>query len=255
MRRSAWVDPAAVIVAMVCASAGVIGQQPAACSTQDLASRMSAVENLCRPPETTCDASCAGVLLSTFDECALDAATQARWAGRHDVCAGIAGHNAQPERESDQSWLRGDCRSGGMFACTNGATCVLRSSHHRRRSQQGGAGLCPLDLLPSRTDAVNAACCTAPMDDCTSGLPMACSAACAQVLVPYVDECRDTLSAAVVNWQKLSSALQTTLAKCPPPAAPPATPSHEPPLGPAYHRCTCLVGYTGTRCEDPSGKG
>lgn len=255
MRRSAGGDPAAVFVVLMCSSTGVIGQQPAVCSTQDLASRMNAAENLCRPPQTTCDASCAAVLLSTFDECILDATTQARWAARHEVCADVAGHNTEPSRVSDQSWLRGDCRSDGTFACENGATCVLRSSHHRRRLQQGGkAGLCPLDLLPSRTDAVNAACCTALTDDCKNGLPVTCSAACAQVLVPYMDECAGALSDTVVNWQTLSSDLQSLLANCLPPAAPPA-PSPAATLGPAYHRCTCPVGYTGTRCEAPSGKG
>lgn len=245
----------ATLFALLCPAATVLGQQPGVCS--DLAARMGAIGSFCTPSQTSCGPSCAGVLLSTFDECALDSATQARWGQARVGCSGSAAVNGQGSTSSGGDWLKGDCRAGGTSSCLNGATCVLREQGHHRRQQDGeaagGRRLCSPDTLPKRTTAVNAACCTtAPADDCANGLPTTCSAECAQVLVPFQADCIDTLSKATSNWQAVSAALQRVVETCAPPPPPPAGPG---PLGPSYHRCTCPLGFAGKRCDEPSGAG
>lgn len=230
-----------------------VGQQ-VACGQQDLAGRMNAIGMYCDAFQATCGAACAGVLLSTFDECGLDSATQARWQGARDACAAVVGGGHESTQE--QQWLRGDCRADGRYACRNGGTCVLQSQRHARRAQQGSAaGLCPPSHLAGRTETVNAACCT-PAVDCSGGMPATCSAQCAQVLVPFVAECADALSETALNWKStMLPLLQRAVDKCAPPAPPPAPPAPSLPLGPAFHACSCAAGYTGRLCEEPSGKG
>ena len=169
----------APLAALVLFPPNSMGQQTA-CSQDDLAGRLQAMDMYCDASQATCGASCAGVLLSTFDECALDSETQARWQEVRGACADTAsdGHGG-----TEEVWLRGDCRAEGRYACTHGGTCVLRGQHHRRRSQQDHAsGLCPPDLLPLRSNAVTAACCSGPGDDCSSGIPATCSPECRATL-------------------------------------------------------------------------
>eukprot|EP01046_Picozoa_sp_COSAG06_P050265 COSAG06_NODE_7921_length_2333_cov_2.379141_2_plen_252_part_00 len=47
--------------------------------------------------------------------------------------------------------------------------------------------------VEGRTAEVNAACCSSPDDDCSSGMPAACSAGCAEVLLPFWQDCSDHL--------------------------------------------------------------
>jgi len=56
--------------------------------------------------------------------------------------------------------------------------------------ESGTAAHCDLG---SRTDAVNAECCDEPEEDCSSGRPASCNAACAAVLLPFFRDCSQAL--------------------------------------------------------------
>lgn len=45
------------------------------------------------------------------------------------------------------------------------------------------------DDLEAQTNAVQAACCTSKSDDCSSGHPTSCDNRCANVLLPFIDNC------------------------------------------------------------------
>jgi hypothetical protein len=58
----------------------------------------------------------------------------------------------------------------------------------------GALGTC--DLTP-RSVAVNQECCDEPEEDCSSGMPAACNAGCAAVVLPFFEDCADALGRAV----------------------------------------------------------
>eukprot|EP01046_Picozoa_sp_COSAG06_P029885 COSAG06_NODE_2806_length_6257_cov_1.915557_1_plen_105_part_10 len=45
----------------------------------------------------------------------------------------------------------------------------------------------------ARTTAVNTQCCNDKTEDCSSGRPTTCDAACARVLLPYFADCQSSL--------------------------------------------------------------
>ena len=65
--------------------------------------------------------------------------------------------------------------------------------HRRLQSNAGTGGACEAGALPSRTQAITAACCDEPSEDCTGGYPQTCNAGCASLFLPFWDECRSTL--------------------------------------------------------------
>lgn len=62
-----------------------------------------------------------------------------------------------------------------------------RRLQHRRR--------CTSEDLVSRSEEVNSECCDEASEDCSSGEPATCNAGCASVLVPFFEDCRQTLEA------------------------------------------------------------
>ena len=64
-----------------------------------------------------------------------------------------------------------------------------------RRGLQQGGGLpgCTADTIGPRSDAVNSECCDESTEDCSSGQPASCNTGCANVLIPYYDDCRPVL--------------------------------------------------------------
>ena len=78
----------------------------------------------------------------------------------------------------------------------------------RRQAQDGIGGCWTADGLvdvidvEGRTAEVNAACCSDPGDDCDSGMPTACGAECAAVLLPFWQDCEVHLRAAGGNGHR-----------------------------------------------------
>jgi hypothetical protein len=56
-----------------------------------------------------------------------------------------------------------------------------------------GQGWCDLD---ERTAEVNAECCDEPSEDCSAGRPATCNSGCADVLLPYYEDCTGSLGPA-----------------------------------------------------------
>lgn len=80
--------------------------------------------------------------------------------------------------------------------CCNTNTCDgWRDTHeiHTGASICRRTDVCEAIDLQRRTDEVMAVCCDEGGQDCSSGAPSTCSAACADVLLPFVDDCRRTL--------------------------------------------------------------
>jgi hypothetical protein len=79
-----------------------------------------------------------------------------------------------------------------------------------RRQAQDGTGGCwtsNADVIDveGRTAEVNAACCSDPGDDCDSGMPTACDAECASVLLPFWQDCAVHLRAAGNGHRRMQS--------------------------------------------------
>ena len=71
--------------------------------------------------------------------------------------------------------------------------------------------------LTSRAALMNRECCDEPWEDCSSGLPAVCNAACASVLLPFFADCAGDLGAAAFTYQ-------TVVAQCQHPVSPPPPP-------------------------------
>ena len=77
-----------------------------------------------------------------------------------------------------------ECQNPSFEYC-NQEVCAPILAGHRR--MQTAAQPCTPDVLPTRTAAVDVACC--PAGGCTSGHPETCSAACASVFLPWWRDC------------------------------------------------------------------
>ena len=65
----------------------------------------------------------------------------------------------------------------------------------------------------SRLDATNAECCNEPGEDCSGGIPLVCNADCAQILVPFAQDCLTETSSGAGSAS--AEALTQAAAECP----------------------------------------
>ena len=61
------------------------------------------------------------------------------------------------------------------------------------RTTPANASTSPCSDFKARTTAVNTECCNDKTEDCSSGRPTSCDAACARVLLPYFADCQSSL--------------------------------------------------------------
>lgn len=202
-----------------------------------------------RPPTgaalDTCSPGCAGVLMATLSDCALDATQTARLSDMAPLCGGVA------QMGDASEWQRGSC-SGHAGTCLNGGACLERTGSGHRRLQaakEAPSRQCPVAGLDARLAAVDAACCGDKATSCSSGAPSTCSTACAQAVPTFWSDCASTLSGAA-NGATMVGLMQTVVQLCA--AAAPAHSSSA--TGPASHRCVCEVGFSGDHCELSRGK-
>jgi hypothetical protein len=120
------------------------------------------------------------------------------------------------------------------FAAT---TPTLHSSGHRRAQVVDDP--CQVLDLPSRSDAVNRACCYSAVYECTSGSHAACALECAVLLPPYLQNCATALQSLGSDGQALLASLRAMehdQAQCTSIAYP-------------YHQCSCPLTWSGSNCE------
>jgi hypothetical protein len=100
------------------------------------------------------------------------------------------------------------CRNGGTCHVSTGAADGVGGGHRRA---QGSALACDLE---ARTAAVNAACCDGPAADCAgggpqscdTGGPQSCDTGCAQVLLPFWEDCATALRGSTAVDEVLQAA-------------------------------------------------
>ena len=102
-------------------------------------------------------------------------------------------------------------------SCCNTNTCDgWRDTHeiHTGASICRRTQVCEIIDLQRRTDEVMAVCCDERGQDCSSGAPSTCSAACADVLLPFFDDCRQALdNVGVQQFSSVVSSCAAALAK------------------------------------------
>ena len=52
---------------------------------------------------------------------------------------------------------------------------------------------CAGDNVAARTEAVTTECCDEVTEDCSSGYPASCNEGCAEILLPFISDCRPVL--------------------------------------------------------------
>ena len=52
---------------------------------------------------------------------------------------------------------------------------------------------CAGDNVAARTEAVTTVCCDEATEDCSSGYPASCNEGCAEILLPFISDCRPVL--------------------------------------------------------------
>jgi hypothetical protein len=95
-----------------------------------------------------------------------------------------------------------ECQEPAFERCHQEACAPILQGHRRL---QVGPQACAAQDLQARTAAVNLACC--PGDECSSGNPGTCSAACADVFLPWWEDCEVALG-------KDSRQFEPTVALC-----------------------------------------
>ena len=104
-----------------------------------------------------------------------------------------------------------------------------------------GGEVCTGDNLYERTVLVDAACCDDPQ--CATGVPAVCSLECAQVALPFFDDCAQVLGKAADMFERLVVACK----------ADETDPCFDVDCGAhgicATGSCECSGGYTGEACE------
>eukprot|EP01043_Picozoa_sp_COSAG02_P014153 COSAG02_NODE_578_length_20075_cov_93.607930_10_plen_879_part_00 len=137
--------------------------------------------------------------------------------------------------------------------CQNGGTCTEvepvippAGGGHRRQLQGGGYGVggevCSSAELSTRSAAVTAECCDEEGEDCSSGAPASCNAGCAAVLVPYYQDCADSLQS-FQGGAALVEVIQTAALLCDE-----AVGLQIPGMVAAGYQCTCADGWSGEDC-------
>ena len=81
--------------------------------------------------------------------------------------------------------------SGGLG--TGGTGCA-NCGHRRAQSSS-----CVVTDLARRFDAINTACCNEPGEDCSGGAPATCSGDCAEVLLPFYEDCAGIMDASTLG--------------------------------------------------------
>ena len=81
-----------------------------------------------------------------------------------------------------------ECQEPAFERCHQEACAPILQGHRRA---QVGPQACTAQDLQARTTAVHLACC--PGDECSSGHPGTCSAACADVFLPWWEDCEVAL--------------------------------------------------------------
>ena len=133
-------------------------------------------------------------------------------------------HDGAAEREGSRR-RRHLQRAGGDAGAARAVHIYTRSMQSepqsagrgRRRRAQGevapdgcwtAGGTADTIDVEGRTAEVHAACCTLPGDDCSSGMPSACSAACADVLMDYWADCAVHLRIDKATYVEVHQAVQ-----------------------------------------------
>eukprot|EP01046_Picozoa_sp_COSAG06_P036612 COSAG06_NODE_4052_length_4625_cov_21.008396_5_plen_458_part_00 len=159
---------------------------------------------------------------------------------KHLRCASLLGPTDEAARRACPVAC-GACSEGPCAAspCQNGGTCSETGAAAAGAAAAAGGGhgdggdaACAASDLGARSAAVDAECCDAPTEDCSSGEPATCNVGCAAVLVPYFQDCHATLQASQ-GGAALVGTLQSTVDKC----------------GAAMYRCDCAEGWGGASCE------
>ena len=60
---------------------------------------------------------------------------------------------------------------------------------------------CAGDNVAARTEAVTTVCCDEATEDCSSGYPASCNEGCAEILLPFISDCRPVLGDTAVAFK------------------------------------------------------
>ena len=88
--------------------------------------------------------------------------------------------------------LRAALARRGAAALLVAQLCAGRAGERASRGGDAAAGNTCADF-DARTAAVNDECCDEASEDCSSGRPATCNLGCAQVLLPFFDDCQLSL--------------------------------------------------------------
>ena len=123
---------------------------------------------------------------------ALGSGTDAQAAALGELTRHWLQHHATPRQAQQHlDMVRAALPGTELRSDPHGHSSVPEIAH--RRSQQSRR--CTFDSLSSRSAELNSECCDEPTEDCSSGEPATCNAGCAAVLLPFFEDCRDTLEA------------------------------------------------------------
>lgn len=119
-------------------------------------------------------------------------------------------HDAQDRPKEAGAADRDTQDHGATSGISSSAAESNLTAKHRGLQGGDGAPLCTEGSLASRSDAVTAVCCDEVHEDCSSGAPTNCNQDCAEILLPFVSECRYLFSAELRNAFKDSVTMCST---------------------------------------------